>query len=183
MDRLQGVLGALLVATVAGQWGCRAQPVAPLPAGVEAVWDTARAYRETTPTPQSVSASNGLWRWQPAAEEAEGQYLTATGAISRFPACWPGITDYMQKDCQTLFAHPGWRGRDRSGGRRGAWYQREIAVAPPTGPAAASPSPPTNLNSYAAVYLDGTKSVTCAPFPPARWDLTAALPAAAAGTC
>ena len=33
----------------------------------------------------------------------------ATGAISRCPGCWPGISDYMQKDCQTVYAHPSWK--------------------------------------------------------------------------
>jgi len=33
--------------------------------GVKAVWDPAKAARETTPTRERVCL-NGLWRWQPA---------------------------------------------------------------------------------------------------------------------
>ncbi|MHB9047874.1 MAG: hypothetical protein ACYC35_18190, partial [Pirellulales bacterium] len=43
---------------------------APLPAGVKAVWDLQKAYRQTTPTRERVSI-NGLWRWQPAAEASD----------------------------------------------------------------------------------------------------------------
>ena len=169
MDRLQGVLGALLVATVAGQWGCRAQPVAPLPAGVEAVWDTARAYRETTPTRERICI-NGLWRWQPAAEGAEVVPEEGWGHF-KVPGCWPGITDYMQKDCQTLFAHPGWQEVDLAG-VRAAWYQREIAIPGDWAGRRIAVSA-DYINSYAAVYLDGTK-VGDMRFPGGEVDLTAA---------
>ena len=46
---------------------CRAQDDAPLPAGVKAVWDLEKAYREKTPTRERVCL-NGLWRWQPSSE-------------------------------------------------------------------------------------------------------------------
>ncbi|MDB6032775.1 MAG: hypothetical protein JWM16_3113, partial [Verrucomicrobiales bacterium] len=36
-----------------------------LPAGVQAIWDTAKADREATPTRERICV-NGLWRWQPA---------------------------------------------------------------------------------------------------------------------
>jgi len=42
----------------------------PLPPGVKAVWDLKKAYRAATPTRERVSI-NGLWRWQPAASDAE----------------------------------------------------------------------------------------------------------------
>jgi hypothetical protein len=38
-----------------------------LPPGVKAVWDIAKAFRESTPTRERISI-NGLWRWQPAAD-------------------------------------------------------------------------------------------------------------------
>src|SRR5262249_47485035 len=38
---------------------------APLPRGVEAVWDLSAAYHETTPSRERICL-NGLWRWQPA---------------------------------------------------------------------------------------------------------------------
>src|ERR1035441_7913632 len=40
-----------------------------LPPGVKAVWDPAKAFRETTPTRERLCI-NGLWRWQPAADNA-----------------------------------------------------------------------------------------------------------------
>ena len=45
----------------------------------------------------------------------------------KVPGCWPGITDYMQKDCQAVFAYPSWRTQNR-GGLSAAWYQRKITV-------------------------------------------------------
>ncbi len=45
----------------------------------------------------------------------------------KVPGCWPGITDYMQKDCQTVYAHPSWASR-RLSDVTAAWYEREIAI-------------------------------------------------------
>src|ERR1044071_6926546 len=43
---------------------------AQLPPDVKAVWDLSRAHRETTPTRDQICI-NGLWRWQPARDNAE----------------------------------------------------------------------------------------------------------------
>ncbi len=75
-----------------------------LPEGVRAVWDVAKAYHETTPTRERICL-NGLWRWQPAGASSE-QVPAGGWGFFKVPGCWPGITDYMQKDSQTLFAHP-----------------------------------------------------------------------------
>src|SRR5947208_2362336 len=37
----------------------------PLPAGVRPVWDTSKAFHESTATREKICI-NGLWRWQPA---------------------------------------------------------------------------------------------------------------------
>ena len=94
-----------------------------LPDNVQAVWDTARAYHEATPTRERICL-NGLWRWQPA-DAASEQVPMANWGYFKVPGCWPGITDYMQKDCQTVFAHPSWKDQ-RLGGITAAWYQRDI---------------------------------------------------------
>ncbi len=38
----------------------------------------------------------------------------------KVPGCWPGITDYMQKDSQTVYPHPRWKG-ERTGAVNVAW--------------------------------------------------------------
>ena len=99
--------------------------VAALPAGVQAVWDLQAAYRESTTTREQVCI-NGLWRWQPGRETSD-TVPTAGWGYFKVPGCWPGITDYMQKDCQTVYPHPSWKG-EKLGDVTAAWYQREITV-------------------------------------------------------
>ena len=79
---------------------------ASLPDGVRAVWDLKQAHREATPTRERISI-NGLWRWQPA-EKADGVPAGSWGYF-KVPGCWPGVSDYMQHDCQTVYAHPSWK--------------------------------------------------------------------------
>ena len=98
---------------------------APLPRGVRAVWDMSKAERETTPTRERVCI-NGLWQWQPA-ETTPHKFPPANWGYFKVPGCWPGITDYMQKDCQTVYPHPSWKD-GRLGGLSAAWYQREITI-------------------------------------------------------
>src|SRR6516162_2409182 len=96
-----------------------------LPAGVKAVWDLDKSQRERTPTRERICL-NGLWRWQPAQADAE-RPPSGNWGFFKVPGCWPGITDYEQKDCQTLYAHPTWK--DQSLARvAAAWYEREIAI-------------------------------------------------------
>ncbi len=140
-----------------------------LPEGVRAVWDLDKAYREGTPTRERVCI-NGLWRWQPAAELTETVPGGGWGYF-KVPGCWPGITDYMQKDCQTLYAHPSWA--DRSLGSVGtAWYQREITI-PREWAGRRIALYAEYVNSAAAVYLDGNK-VGEIWFPAGEVDLTSA---------
>ncbi len=144
------------------------QVAASLPAGVRAVWDLGKAYRETTPTRERICI-NGLWRWQPA-ERTSAEAPPGNWGYFKVPGCWPGITDYMQKDCQTVYSHPGWKGV-RLGSVTAAWYQREISI----------PSQWTGrriavsiecLNSLASVYVDGRKAGEIR-FPGGELDLTA----------
>ena len=109
---------------------CLAQAEATLPAGVKVVWDLDKAWREKTATRERVCL-NGLWRWQPARDGAEAPPADTWGYF-KVPGCWPGISDYMQKDCQTVHAHPSWRDA-RLGGVTAAWHQRRSRFRP-TGP-------------------------------------------------
>src|SRR5882672_1413401 len=97
-------IAALLLLAAAAAFS---QNDAPLPDGVKAVWDTTTAHHETTPTRERICI-NGLWRWQPAQASAD-QVPTQNWGYFKVPGCWPGITDYMQKDYQTVYAHPGWK--------------------------------------------------------------------------
>jgi hypothetical protein len=124
-----------------------------LPAGVKAVWDIDKAHRETTATRERISI-NGLWRWQPARGEPD-QVPDGRWGYFKVPGCWPGITDYMQKDCQTVFSHPSWKD-DRLGATSSAWYQREITV-PAAWEGRRVVLAAEYLNSYATVFVDGKK--------------------------
>ena len=160
------VLAHALAAAVSGV--CHAGPAAPLPRGVAAVWDLGRAYRETTPTRERLCI-NGLWRWQPADPRSD-QVPGGGWGHFKVPGGWPGITNYMQKGCQTVHAHPSWQER-KLGGITAAWYQREITV--PAGWAGRRIAVHAEyLNSFAAVYVDGRK-VGEIPFPAGEVDLTA----------
>src|SRR5947207_1213466 len=151
-----------------------AQPDAALPPGVRVVWDAAKAYRETTPMRERVCL-NGLWRWQPAEASAESVPADRWGFF-KVPGCWPGITDYLQKDCQTVYPHPAWKEaslRDRPLARAlaAAWYQREITI-PADWAARRILVQAEYINSLATVYLDGKRAGEIR-FPGGEIDLTA----------
>lgn len=144
------------------------QPAVPLPPGVKAVWDPAKAFRETTPTRERLCI-NGLWRWQPATEITD-QVPAGNWGYFKVPGPWPGITDYMQNDYQTLYAHPAWQDV-KLDGVTAAWYQREITV-PPTWAGRRISLQADYVNSFASVYLDGNKAGEIR-FPAGEVDLTA----------
>ncbi len=103
------LLLALIIVLVIEPFGtvCAEQPGAQLPRGVKAVWDLEKAYREKTTTRERVCL-NGLWRWQPAKDITDVVPNDKWGYF-KVPGSWPGITDYMQKDSQTVYAHPSWK--------------------------------------------------------------------------
>ncbi len=164
-----------------------------LPEGVKAVWDLGKAFTETTPTRGRVSA-NGLWRWQPgsirprgsgrrgrAGEEgeaaapapasAEVEEVPADGwGYYKVPGDWPGISDYMHKESQTLYPHPNWKDT-KLDEVSSAWYQREITI-PKDWSGRRIALAAEVVNSYAAVYIDG-KKVGEILFPAGEADLSA----------
>jgi len=153
---------------------------APLPKGVKAVWGLDKAYRQKTATRQRICL-NGLWRWQPAKDGNPKRETSRLGSPAadavpadrwgyfKVPGCWPGVTDYMQKDCQRVFAHPDWKG-ERLGGITSAWYQRELTV-PQEWAGKRIALCLEYLNSYATVFVDG-KKVGEVRFPAGETDLT-----------
>ncbi len=140
-----------------------------LPPGVRVVWDLDKGYHETTPTRERICI-NGLWRWQPGEVQAE-QTPTANWGYFKVPGCWPGIGDYLQKDSQTLYAHPSWKDR-RLRDLTTAWYERQITI-PADWAGRHIALHIEYLNSYAAVYVDGAKAGEVR-FPGGEVDLTAA---------
>ena len=138
-----------------------------LPEGVKAVWDVDKAYRETTTTREKICI-NGLWRWQPA-EKAGEQVPTNNWGYFKVPGCWPGITDYMQKDSQTVYAHPSWK-NERLGNVSAAWYERTVTV-PQEWSGRRIALAIDYLNSYAAVFVNGIKCGELR-FPDGELDLT-----------
>jgi len=142
-----------------------------LPPGVQPTWDISTAYREATATRERVCI-NGLWRWQPAQADSESAagVPEADWGYFKVPGCWPGITDYMQKDSQTVYAHPSWRDRALRD-VAAAWYEREVTI--PSSWAGRHISLCLEyLNSYAAIYVDGDPAGE-ARFPGGEVDLTA----------
>lgn len=165
---VNGVLSAAILSVV-GMTGrlCRAQVGAPLPKGVTAVWDLDRAHRKVTPTRERICI-NGLWRWQPT--EAKNQKVpTDRWGYFKVPGCWPGITDYMQKDCQMVHAPRSW-GNWNPAGVTAAWYQREITI-PARWSGRRIVLNAEYLNSYATVYWDGDQ-VGEMRFPAGEVELT-----------
>ncbi|HUL51144.1 MAG TPA: glycoside hydrolase family 2 TIM barrel-domain containing protein [Candidatus Nitrosotalea sp.] len=125
-----------------------------LPPGVQAVWDINKAYRDSTATREQICL-NGLWQWQPANAQSE-EVPSGSWGWFKVPGCWPGITDYLQKDCQTVLTHPDWKAQNFRG-LSAAWYQREITI----------PNDWVNrriavraeyLNSFASVFVDGRRA-------------------------
>jgi hypothetical protein len=173
MKNLQHVLLAVCVlplGAVRGAPGAEAsEPI--LPPGVTAVWDLGKAYRESTPTRERICI-NGLWRWQPAEKNAEDLPLDRWGYF-KVPGNWPGITDYMQEDTQTVYPHPSWKGQ-RLSAITSAWYEREISI-PSRWAGRRIELDAEYLNSFTAVYMDG-KKVGELHFPAGRLDITPACP-------
>jgi len=139
-----------------------------LPEGVRPVWGLEEAHRESTATRERICI-NGLWRWQPARADWEVVPDARWGHF-KVPGCWPGITDYMQKDSQTVFAHPSWSGEDLRG-ITAAWYQREITV-PRQWTGRRIVLYAQYVNSFAVIYIDGKKAGEIR-FPDGEVDLTA----------
>src|SRR6267142_1089662 len=166
---LNSFLGLLTTHALPGPTAAQQPKVsdAPLPPGVKAVWDLDKAYREKSPTRERVCL-NGLWRFQPAKTSADSPPGGAWGFF-KVPAFWPGTSNYIQEDCQTLFAHPSWKGTDV---RKiaAAWYQREITV-PKDWAGRRIALAVEYVNSLAAVYVDG-KKVGKLRFPAEEVDLT-----------
>ncbi|HEX4645550.1 MAG TPA: hypothetical protein VH598_08065, partial [Verrucomicrobiae bacterium] len=158
-----------LVVLAGGLSGSGAEDsAAPLPPGVKAVWDLSKAYRESTATRERICL-NGLWQWQPAEAQSE-QPTTNRWGWFKVPGCWPGISDYMQKDCQTVFRHPDWESQNL-GNLSTAWYQRKITV-PADWVHRRIALRVEYLNSFAAVYVDGRRAGELR-FPGGELDLTA----------
>jgi beta-galactosidase len=143
---------------------------APFPEGVEAVWEMSKAYRETTPTREKICI-NGLWRWQPA-RAWNDQVPARNWGYFKVPGCWPGITDYMQKDSQTVHAHPNWKS-ERLGNVSAAWYERTVSI-PREWAGRRIALSVDYLNSFAAVFVNGSKCGEIR-FPGGELDLTAHL--------
>lgn len=149
-------LGTLAAGAVVAllSMACWGQDVALLPVGVQPVWDLNPADRQATPT-RERACLNGLWRWQPADPLVDRVPDTGWGHF-KVPGPWPGITDYMQKDCQTVHRHPSWQDV-RMASVKAAWYQREITI-PPTWADRRIAVAAEYLNSFAVVYVDGQRA-------------------------
>ena len=165
-------LTVALVSLAIGRAGLRARlKRLPLPCrgALRPNGDFSKAVRQATATRERICI-NGLWRWQPA--RAEGDDVPAKDwGFFKVPGCWPGITDYMQKDCQTVFAHPSWKNENLAS-TTVAWYQREIAV-PSNWAGRRIAVSAEYVNSYAAVYVDGKKAGEIR-FPGGDADITSA---------
>ena len=141
------LLAALLLPLFAFPTHSPAQTDAPLPPGVTTNWDLHQAAHQTTPTRERISI-NGLWRWQPAQANSTNPPSDAWGFF-KVPGPWPGITDYLQKDCQTVFKHPAWTGQ-KLDAIHAAWYERQFSA-------------PSSLAGRRISLNLSTRSQTCPP--------------------
>jgi beta-galactosidase len=157
-----------LIAAASAQ-GCRAENDAPLPAGVKAVWDLDKAFRDKTPTRERVCI-NGLWRWQPTTDDK----IVPAGnwGFFKVPAPWPGNNSFDRKESQTAYAHPTWQKQNLPGVTK-AWYQRDVTV-PAEWAGRRIALSVAYLNSVATVFLDG-KKIGKLHFPAGELDLTPAV--------
>jgi beta-galactosidase/beta-glucuronidase len=139
-----------------------------LPAGVKAVWDPAKAFRESTPTRERLSI-NGLWLWQPSSGVPTAAAPTSGWGYLRVPEPWP--SGNQRNPSRVFYPNPAW---DRNSLRtlKTAWYQREITI-PREWTGRRITVYVEHLNSYAAVYLDG-KQVGEMRYPAGEVDLTSA---------
>jgi len=146
---------------------CQAQQEAPLPQGARAVWDLASAQRDATPARERVCI-NGLWRWQPGRPGADAVPTEGWGYF-KVPGAWPGVEDWLQKDCQTVVPHPSWADAPLAD-VTAAWYQREVTL-PAEWAGRRIALRADYVNSYAVVYLDGAKAGEIR-FPSGELDLS-----------
>lgn len=148
------------LSTAAAQQGADVQ----LPAGVKAVWDIRKAFREATPTRERVCI-NGLWRFKPAAGYTESVPADGAGwGYFKVPGPWPG----KGGKGQLLFAPKSWTAN--LGSLDAAWYARDISV-PADWQGRRIALHVDDLNSYATVFIDG-KEVGTMVFPGGDLDLT-----------
>jgi len=139
---------------------------AALPAGVRAVWDMDKAYRQVTPTRERVCI-NGLWRFKPAVADDEPVPPPGGGwGYFKVPGPWPSGTD----GDQTIYPAEAWK--DDLRGMDVAWCAREIEI--PRGWEGRRIGLYVEwLNSYARVFVDGKEAATLV-FPGGEADITAA---------
>jgi hypothetical protein len=143
---------------------------APLPRGVKAVWNGARAWRETTPTRERICL-NGLWRFKPALP-GESRVPAGGYGFLKVPGSWPGVTDWLMKDSQTLHRHASFEKADLRA-LSAAFCQRSIDV--PAGFDGRRVALRVEyLNSFATVFIDGTR-IGEIRFPGGEIDLTNAV--------
>lgn len=161
------ILGCILLRTGALPLPAAETPAGALPPGVRAEWGWSTAHRDTTPTREKLSL-NGLWRWQPAESAPEAPPAGGWGWF-KVPGCWPGITDYLQKDSQTVHPHPDWRDT-RLGSLTAAWYDRSFEI-PPHWEGRRVVARFTQVHSLAAVFIDGVR-VGEIRFPAGEIELT-----------
>jgi len=164
---LPKLLLAVSGATFLGLGMAYSAEAVPLPEGVRPVWDLEKAWQETTDTRHRVCL-NGLWRWQPA-EEFTGKVPEKSWGYFKVPGPWPGITDYMQKDFQRVYAHPDWA-KVQFSGITAAWYERTITIPGDWG-GRQIVLQASYVNSRALVFVDGQK-VGQILFPAGEVDLT-----------
>jgi hypothetical protein len=145
---------AVVVAGGSCEAVCWGQQAVRLPSEVRAVWELDAAHRDVTATRDRVCI-NGLWQWQPADPQSD-QVPEGDWGYFKVPGAWPGITSYMQKDFQTVHAHPRWKDT-RLSGVTAAWYQREITI-PEDWEGRRIAVNAEYLNSYAVVYVDGRRA-------------------------
>jgi hypothetical protein len=103
----------MLVCGLPGQAAGQEGATMVLSEGEKGAWDIAKAAREGTSTRERVSMK-GLWRWQPAAADANAVPADGWGFV-QVPGPWPGGT--RRGGSEPFYPHPSWQDRPLEIGR------------------------------------------------------------------
>jgi beta-galactosidase len=154
----------------------------PIPAGLNGVWDMAKAWTQDSPTRETICL-NGLWRFFPIVENAD-MNLPATGSgwgWFKVPGIWP-YSDYFQVDppAQDALLPPTIEAKMKEKNRGfdrldQAWYLREFVV-PDHWTGRRILLDFTLIQSRGKVVIDG-KEAGEVMFPGGRLDVTDAVKA------
>jgi len=146
-----------------------------LPEGVDAGWDMTTAWRQTSPTRESVCL-NGLWRFFPVTDGEAGATAPADGegwGWFKVPGVWPRRSE-VERGAPQDFLLPDWTvGRLDADRLEQAWYRRTVTIPEAWGGRTVAIDL-SMVQTHAAVFVDGNEAGSIF-FPGGRVDISNAV--------